>query len=62
MLKIHLLIIGVLLSLLAADTVNAGLFGFGRRRWEQRKAELRAELVYDLSHKLDQDLARKWTR
>ena len=59
MLKIRFLAVGVLLSLLAADTASAGLFRLGQRRWDRRKAELRAELVNDLSHKLDQDLARE---
>ena len=59
MFRFRLLAVGVLLSLLAVDTVSAGLFGLGRRRWERRKSELRAELVYDLEHKLDQDLARE---
>lgn len=57
--RFRLLAVGVLLSLLAVDTVSAGLFGLGRRRWERRKSELRAELVYNLEHKLDQDLARE---
>ncbi len=59
MLRYRFIAVGVLLTLLAADTAGAGLFGFGRRRWERRKAELRAELVYDLENKLDQDLARE---
>ncbi len=59
MLRYRFVAVGVLLTLLAADTAGAGLFGFGRRRWERRKAELRAELVYDLENKLDHDLARE---
>ena len=56
MFKIRLLLVGVLLALLAVDTASAGLFG---HRWERRKAELRAELVNDLSSKMDSDLARE---
>lgn len=59
MLRFHWLAVGLLLSLLTADTVSAGLFGFGRRRWACRKAQLRAELLYDLENKLDEDLAEK---
>jgi hypothetical protein len=59
MLNFRLLAVGVLLSLLAVDTVNAGLFGFGRRRWERRKAQLRAELICELEHKMEQDMARE---
>ena len=59
MLRFRLLVIGSLLALLAVDTASAGLFGLGRRRWERRKAELRGELVSDLSYKMDQDLARE---
>ncbi len=59
MFRTQLIALGVLLSLLAVDTVSAGLFGFGQRRWERRKAELRSELVNDLENKLDSDLARE---
>ena len=49
----------LLATLLAADTVSAGLFDFGCRRWQRRKDELRAELLYDLEQKLDHDLAMR---
>ena len=59
MLRIRLVAVGVLLSLLVLDTAGAGIFGFGRRRWERRKAELRSELVWQLENKLESDLARE---
>lgn len=52
-------LVGVLISLLVGQSVSAGLFGFGQRRWERRKAEIRNELLGDLSNKMDQDLARE---
>ena len=55
MLRIQWLAICLFLSLVAADTVSAGIFGLGRRRWACRKAQLRAEL----EHELDKDLARE---
>jgi hypothetical protein len=54
-----MLVLGLLVSLLAVDTATAGLLGLGRRRWERRKAELHAQLSYQLENKLDHDLAQQ---
>jgi hypothetical protein len=59
MFRLRFLVLGTLMALLVADTASAGLFGLGRRRWEHRKAQLRAELVWQLEHKMDQDMARE---
>ena len=59
MYKLRFLVVGFLLTLFLVDTVSAQLLPLGRRRWERRKSELRSELVYDLSAKLDSDLARE---
>jgi DNA anti-recombination protein RmuC len=57
MFKIRFLVIGCLLTVFLVDAASAQLLP--RRRWARRKAELRSELVYDLSAKLDSDLARE---
>ncbi len=59
MYKLRFLVVGLLVTLFLVDTVSAQLLPLGRRRWERRKSELRSELVYDLSAKLDSDLARE---
>ena len=53
-LTIVLVLLGTMITV---ETASAGLFGLRRRIWQRRKAEVRAEVSYDLSRKLDKDLA-----
>ncbi len=57
MFKIRYVVVGLLLTVFWVDAASGQLLP--RRRWARRKAELRSELMYDLTAKLDSDLARE---